>query len=186
MQKTRSHTALVALCEGALMIALAQILSYLKFYELPQGGAVTLGLTPLFLYYVRWGFGPSMLASAAYAVLQLFLDGAFAYTWQAIILDYLLAFTAMGLGGLCWKMKGGFYWGALVATIARFIFNYIAGATVWAEWMPENFFGMTMTTPWFYSALYNGFYAVINLALACIVIFLLQKTSLRRYIGPAR
>ena len=40
--------------------------------------------------------------------------------------------------------------GALVATVARFIFNYIAGATVWASSMPENFFGMTMTTPWFY------------------------------------
>ena len=186
MTKTRSHTALLALCEGALMIALAQLLSYLKFYELPNGGSITLGLTPLFLYYARWGFGPSMLASAAYAVLQLLLDGAYAWGWQSILLDYLVAFAAMGLGGLCWKMKGGVYWGALVATIARFIFNYIAGATVWADSMPENFFGMTMTTPWFYSAIYNGLYGVLNLALACIVIFLLQRTALRRYIAPAR
>lgn len=186
MQKTTSHTALRAMCEGALMLALAQVLSYLKFYELPQGGAITLGLMPLFLYFVRWGFGPSMLVSVAYAVLQLLLDGVFAMTWQAIVLDYLLAFSAMGLGGLCWKLKGGFYWGALTATVARFVFNYIAGATIWAEWMPEEFFGMTMTTPWLYSALYNGFYAVCNLVLACVVIALLQRTSLRRWIAPAR
>ena len=127
-----------------------------------------------------------MLVSTAYAVLQLLLDGAYAWGWQSILLDYLVAYAAMGLGGLCWKLKDGFYWGALVATVARFVFNYIAGATVWASSMPENFFGMTMTTPWLYSALYNGFYAVINLALACIVVFLLQKTALRRYIAPAR
>jgi thiamine transporter len=41
---------------------------------------------------------------------------------------------------------------------ARFAVHYVVGATIWAEWMPEEFFGMTMTTPWFYSLLYNGSY----------------------------
>lgn len=66
-----------------------------------------------------------MLTSLAYAVLQLIFDGAYAWSWQAIIGDYLVAFTALGLGGLCWKMKGGFYWGALLGTLARFVSNYL-------------------------------------------------------------
>ena len=39
--------------------------------------------------------------------------------------------------------------------------------------MPEEFFGMTMTTPWFYSLLYNGAYmlpdALITLAAAALL-----------------
>ena len=34
-KKTKSRVALRVLCEGALMVALAQILSYLKLWELP-------------------------------------------------------------------------------------------------------------------------------------------------------
>ena len=64
------------LCEAAIMIALAQLLGYIKFYELPQGGAITLSMLPIFLFCSRWGFGPGMLASFAFSLLQLFLDGA--------------------------------------------------------------------------------------------------------------
>ena len=68
---TKSHLRLKCLCEGALLVALAQVLGYLKLYELPNGGSITLGMFPIFFYCVRWGFGPGMLASFAYALLQL-------------------------------------------------------------------------------------------------------------------
>lgn len=42
MTQTKSHLRLRALCEGAIFIALAQVLSYLKLYELPQGGSITI------------------------------------------------------------------------------------------------------------------------------------------------
>ena len=76
-KKTKSRVALRVLCEGALMVALAQILSYLKLWELPQGGSVTIGMFPIFLFCIRWGFGPGMLASVVFSVLQLVLDGAY-------------------------------------------------------------------------------------------------------------
>ena len=47
--------------------------------------------------------------------------------------------------------------------------------------MPEVFFGMTMTTPWFYSLLYNGFYMVIDMVL-CLVIFGLLSRPLGNYL----
>ena len=39
----------------------------------------------------------------------------------------------------------------------------------------NHFFGMTMTTPWFYSFLYNGSYMVIDMALCLLVGALLWK-----------
>jgi len=40
----KSKLTLRCLCEAAIMIALAQLLGYIKFYELPQGGAITLSM----------------------------------------------------------------------------------------------------------------------------------------------
>ena len=65
--------------------------------------------------------------------------------------------------------------------LARFLVHYVVGATVWAEYMPETFFNMTMTTPWFYSLLYNGFYMAIDIAL-CLVIFALLLKPMHKYL----
>ena len=182
MTKTKnSHLALRALCEGAIMVALAQILGYIKLYELPQGGSVNLAMLPIFLYCSRWGFGPGMLVSVVFSVLQLMFDGAYAYTWQAMIGDYLLAFSVLGVAGLFHKLRFGFFMGAVAGVILRFFSHYVTGATVWREWMPEEFFGMTMTTPWFYSFLYNGFYMLIDLLLVVLVGMLAWK-RLGKYI----
>ena len=170
-----------ALCEGAIMVALAQVLSMLKLWELPQGGSVTIGMLPIFLYCARWGFGPGMLASTAYAVLQLIFDSAFAYGWQSIIGDYLVAFAVLGVAGVFSRSKLGFFWGTVAGCVARFLVHYVVGATVWAEYMPEQFFGMTMTTPWFYSFLYNGSYMVIDMVI-CLIVGLLLWKPMGKYI----
>lgn len=167
--QTNTRKNMLCLVEGALLVALAQILSYLKLWELPQGGSVTIGMLPIFLYCARWGFGPGMLASFAYALLQLLLDGAYAWGWQSMIGDYILAFAVLGVAGIFAKMKGGFFLGTIAGCVARFLVHWIVGATIWAEYMPEEFFGMTMTSPWFYSVLYNGSYMLLDLILILVV-----------------
>ena len=173
--KKNSHLTLRALCEGAIFVALAQVLGYIKLFELPQGGSVGIGMLPIFLYCARWGFGPGMLASVVYSILQLLLDGAYAFGWQSMLGDYIFAFSVLGLAGLVSNVKGGYFIGTVVGSVARFIVHYVVGATVWAEYMPETFFGMTMTTPWFYSALYNGGYMVVDMALCLLIGALLWK-----------
>ncbi|MCI7741941.1 MAG: energy-coupled thiamine transporter ThiT [Clostridiales bacterium] len=179
--KTNTHLKLRALCEGAIFVALAQVISYLKFFELPQGGSITVGMLPIFLFCARWGFGPGMLASITYSLLQLLLDGAYAWGWQSMIGDYILAFSVLGLAGLFHKQKYGFFTGTVVGCVARFLVAYVVGATIWAEYMPESFFGMTMTTPWFYSALYNGSYMLIDMIL-CLAVGALLWKPLGKYI----
>ena len=173
--KSYSHLKLRALCEGAIFVALAQVLGYIKLFELPQGGSVGIGMLPIFIYCARWGFGPGMLASFAYSVLQLLLDGAYAWGWQSILGDYILAFTVLGFAGLFHKQKYGFFIGSAVGSAARFIVHYLTGVLVWGEYMPETFFGMTMTTPWFYSALYNGSYMALDLVMCLLIGWLLWK-----------
>ena len=95
----KSHMRVRALCEGAVLVAVAQILSYLKLWEMPWGGSVVLSMIPLVLYAVRWGLGAGLLGGFAFGVLQFMFDGGFAIGWQSIVGDYLVAFTVLGLAG---------------------------------------------------------------------------------------
>ena len=174
---SKSHLKLCALCEGAILVAMAQVLGYLKLFELPQGGSITVGMLPIFLYCIRWGFLRGMLASSAYAVLQLIFDGAYAWGWQSMIGDYLLAFMVLGVAGAFWKQKHSFFIGATVGSLARFMVHLVVGATIWAAYMPDSFFGMTMTSPWLYSFLYNGSYMAIDYLLILLIGAVLQKST---------
>lgn len=169
------------LCEGGLMVVLAQVLGYIKLWEMPWGGSICLSMLPIFLFAVRWGLAEGLMAGFVLGVLQFMFDGGFALGWQSIIGDYLAAFTVLGLAGIFMGKKGGIFWGTLLGSAARFLVHYVVGATIWAEYMPENFFGMTMTTPWFYSLLYNGFYMVIDMAL-CLAIFAILYKPMNKYL----
>lgn len=176
-----SHKKLRALCEGAVFIAIAQVLGYLKFFELPQGGSITISMLPIFIYCARWGFGPGLLASFVFSLLQLFLDVTYAIGWQSIIGDYILAFTVLGIAGLFHRQKYGFFVGTILGSLARFLVHLVVGATIWAEYMPPEFFGMTMTGPWLYSGLYNGSFMAIDMAV-CLIIGAVLWKPLGRYI----
>ena len=169
-----------ALTEGAILIALAEILSFLPFYKLPWGGSIDLAMLPIIIACVRWGFGPGMLVSIAHALLQTLFEGGIAIGWESILGDFLIAYMVLGVAGV---FKGKFCLGATVACTLRFLVHYVVGATIWAEYMPEEFFGMTMTTPWIYSALYNGAYMLPDLLMILVAYMLLSKTPLARYLN---
>ena len=176
-----THLTLRALCEGAVLVVLAQILSLLKIWEMPWGGSICLSMLPIFLYACRWGVGRGLAAGFVLGVLQFMYDGGFALGWQSIIGDYLVAFTVLGAAGVFRGRRWSIFAGTFLGSAARFLVHYVVGATVWAEYMPETFFGMTMTTPWLYSLLYNGFYMVIDMVL-CLVIFGAVSVPLRKYL----
>ena len=169
-----------SLCEGAIMVAIAQILSYIKLWEMPWGGSIVLAMVPIILFSVRWGLGSGLLAGFVFGVLQFMFDGGFAIGWQSIIGDYLLAFTVLGLAGLMKGKKLGVFWGTLIGGVARFLVHYVVGATIWAAYMPETFFGMTMTSPWIYSLLYNIAYMGPNIIIT-LVIFGLLYVPMKQY-----
>ena len=104
---TKSHLRTRMLCEGALMVALAQILGYLKLAEAPNGGSITFAMFPIILFAVRWGLRPGLMAGFLFGLLQLIFDGAYAWGWQSMLLDYLVAFTPWGWPGYSAGNPGG-------------------------------------------------------------------------------
>ena len=170
-----SHRSVRALCEGAILVAAAQLLSYLRLWRMPWGGSVVLAMVPIVLYAIRWGFARGLFAGFVFGILQFTLDGGFAIGWQSIIGDYLLAYTAVGFAGLCRGKKGAVFTGTLLGGGVRFLVHFAVGATVWAAYMPEEFFGMTMTSPWLYSLLYNLAYMIPNIAVTLLVFAVLYR-----------
>ncbi|MCI5929073.1 MAG: energy-coupled thiamine transporter ThiT [Pseudoflavonifractor capillosus] len=176
--KARLYTRM--LCEGAIMVALALVLNQLKIFRLPNGGSITLEMLPIFFYAVRWGVGPGLLAGFAFGLLQMFIDGAVAWGWQSLLLDYLVAFTPLGLAGLFKGKQWGIFAGTVLGSVVRFIVHFISGITIYAIVAPTELFNMTFTSPWMYSLAYNGSYMAIDMAL-CLVVFGLLYKPLKRY-----
>ncbi|MDR1620424.1 MAG: energy-coupled thiamine transporter ThiT [Clostridiales bacterium] len=135
-----------ALVYGALCVSLSFLLSYIKFFEMPQGGSITLGaMLPIALFANRFGLRDGLLAAFACGVLQFFQE-PIAVHWLSPALDYVLAFTCFGLAALFPKSLPI---GILVGGIGRILCSTISGALFFAEYAPA---GMN---PWIYSAIYN-------------------------------
>lgn len=186
--KENSKKKIYSLTLSAVFIALATALSLIKVYELPLGGSVTLlSMLPIVavscMLGIKWGFA----AAFVYSLIQLLfgvMGGLFAWGLTprslvgAIILDYILPFTLLGLGGIFAK-KGslGIVAGTALALVARFLCHLLSGAIIfdiWCEW----------ESVWFYSLCYNGSYMLPELIITVIGAAILFKIpQIKKLIG---
>ncbi len=180
---TVTHLRVRMLCEGAIMVALAQILSYIKLMELPNGGSLTPAMFPILLFAVRWGLGSGLMAGFAFGLLQLIFDGAYAWGWQSMLLDYLVAFTPLGLAGLFKGKRWGIFPGTVLGCAARFVVHYISGVTIYKIVAPTQLLGTTFDNPVLYSIVYNGSYMLPNTILALAIAGLLYPALKKYYAG---
>ena len=181
----KTHLNVRALCEGAILIAIAQILGYIKLFPMwPNGGSITLAAFPIALYAVRWGLGRGLIASFAFGLLQMIFDGAYAWGWQSMLLDYLLAFTPLGLAGLFKGKSWGIFPGILLGNFGRFIVHYVSGVTIYRIYEPTEIPGIgTFDGAELYSLVYNGSYMLPCALLALIVAALLYVPMKRYFAG---
>ena len=171
------------LCEGAIMVALAQILSYIKIMELPNGGSLTPAMFPIILFAVRWGLTPGLMAGFTFGLLQLIFDGAYAWGWQSMLLDYLVAFPPLGLAGLFKGKKWGIFAGTVLGCLGRFIVHFISGITIYRIYAPTEILGTVFDEPNLYSLAYNGSYMLPNTILALVIAGLLYAPLKKFYVG---
>ena len=181
MKNSRTSTRM--LCEGAVMVALAQILSYLKLLQLPNGGSLTPAMFPILFFAVRWGLSSGLLAGFAFGLLQLMFDGAYAWGWQSMLLDYLVAFTPLGLAGLFKGKKWGIFVGTVLGCFGRFVVHFISGITIYKIVAPTELLGTVFDNPTLYSIVYNGVYMLPNTILALGIAALLYPALKKYYVG---
>ena len=126
------------LVEGALMIAMAFVLSYIKLYDMPMGGSITLEMIPLVIMGLRHGVKWGTFTAAVHGIIQLILGFSnvmYCATIPAMIgcvlLDYLFAFTVLGLAGLFLPLFKNKLIGAAVGTAIcgalRFLCSFLSG-----------------------------------------------------------
>ena len=166
------------LAEAAVMLAVATVLSLIKFIDLPYGGSVTVAcMLPVVIISYRHGIKFGLLTGFVFGLIQQLLGLntlSYVTTWQSIIavimLDYIIAFMLIGLGGMFRKLSSqanALLLGTIVVCILRYICHVISGATVWA--------GLSIPTnaALIYSIGYNATYmipeAIITAAVAYYV-----------------
>ena len=176
--KTRTSSGAVTkkLVVSAMGIALSMVTSYIKVWEMPMGGSVTL-LSMLFICLIGYWYGPKygLLAGAAYGVLQFIVD-PYMLSLPQVFLDYPLAFGALGLSGFFSNKKYGLQAGYVIGVFGRFLCSLLSGVIFFASYAPE---GMN---PWAYSALYQGSYMSAEAVITLVVISIPPVTKALKYV----
>ena len=131
------------LTECSIMIALAAVLSVIKLVDMPYGGSVTpAAMFPILLFAYRHGTGWGFACATIYGVVQQLLgleNLSHFTTWQSlvgiILLDYIVAYAAVGLGGIfrraIKKQSVALLYGALLVSLIRYVCHVISGAILW-------------------------------------------------------
>ena len=203
------------LTESAMLLSVAivlELVSKMFIPELPFGGQVTLvSMLPVVLISYRHGVKWGLVSGTAYAMIEMaigaktvtaaFQPGYFGdevLILNALImclLDYLVAFTVLGLGGIFRdriENRGkALCCGAIVALGARYIAHIFSGYILFAGWA-EWFFTQEGFPAWgaalvdslsptalgmLYSIVYNGMYMIPEMILTAVAAVLIARNS---------
>ena len=165
---------------AAICIAMSFALSYLRIVTMPQGGSITIAsLLPLMIYSYMFGTKKGVFAGFIYGILQAFQDPAILHPAQ-FLLDYPLAFSAIGLAGMFANNKAlrfpqiRFALGALVAAAGRFLMHFLSGIFAFGYFA-------TIQPVWLYSLVYQAGYVLPDIAIAIVagVLVFSSKTFVR-------
>lgn len=167
---TKNTTRQLVYCAAA--IALATVTSMIKLFSLPMGGAVTL-LSMFFIALIGYWYGPvtGLITGIAYGLLQFIIEPYF-LTLPQVIVDYPLAFGALGLSGFFYKSKNGLAIGYIVGVIGRFFFTFLSGMLFFGAYAAD--YGMSAFV---YSFTYNGSYLFAE---ALITLLLIQLPPVKK------
>ena len=179
MTKTYSKTRVLVEC--ALMIAVGTVLANIKIYTLPNGGSVTLfSMLPFVLISFRHGVKWGLFTGFVNSLLQMLLGfwapptPTFIYFLGEVLLDYLVAFMALGTAGFFAKgfknRTVGVAVGTFVAGFLRFMCSFLSGVLVWGN-LSE---GLSV---WTYSLVYNASYMLPETLLTVVAAVLLCRAA---------
>ena len=165
-QDTTPHvkTQRMVYCAGAM--ALSLVTSFIKFASLPFGGSITL-FSMLFICLIGYVFGlrTGIMTGVAYGILQ-FIMNPYIFAPIQVLLDYPLAFGALGLSGFFRNKKHGLVAGYITGVMGRYLFHVISGYIFFASYAPEG------TNSMIYTLVYNATYILPELIVTVIILYM--------------
>mgnify|MGYP000965365481 CR=1 FL=1 len=186
----QNHRLLV-LVEGAIIVAFAMALNYIPHTVGVSAIEVQFGLIPFGVYAMRRGLMPTLAAGLVWGLLDMFLrgipGGSVLNATQGII-EYPIAFTVVGLGGIIaasfqHNLKRGrkgtasvvLVGSIIIAGVAKYFFHFIAGIIFWGSYAPKG------QPVWLYSLIVNGGSALVSILLASIVLVIVLQIAPRLF-----
>ena len=156
---------------ASVCIAWSYALSFIKFFTMGvNGGSITFAsLLPLMIFAYFFGTKKGVFAGVIYGVLQ-FLQSPQVYQGMQVLLDYPIAFGAIGLAGIFKNAKFTknefikFALGAIVCVTLRYTAHVLSGYYVFSSWAWEGYGALA------YSVVYNLF-CFVDLAIVLIPAF---------------
>lgn len=160
------HITTRQLMFSAMAMALGTVTSMIKLFDAPMGGSVTL-CSMLFIVLIGYWYGPKVgiLTGVAYGILQLVID-PYILSLPQMIVDYPLAFGALGTSGFFANSKNGLQKGYLLGIFGRWVFAFLSGYIFFAYYAWDGW------NPAAYSAVYNLSYIGIEGVITLILISL--------------
>lgn len=158
--------------KSAILIAIAFALNQITFVKMPQGGSVT-PFSMLFIVLVGYLFGAKqgILSGVVFGLLDLLINPYVIHPIQ-MLLDYPLAFGALGIGALLRNKKHGLIKSYLVGIAGRFIVSSISGLIFFLDITNGLWIGV------YTAIMYNFTYIAVEGAITLVVLFIPPITKL--------
>jgi thiamine transporter len=189
--KKRSNTLFIV--EVAVFTALAYLLDFfanvLSFKIWPEGGSVSIAMVPIFIMAYRWGIKGGVLTGFLMGLLQFIMGYSQIFTIVQGIIDYFIAFAAVGFAGIFASQvkkavheHKGRKWityavlGAFIGSALRFVCHFISGVVFFGSYAPK---GQPVAV---YSILYNGTYMLPSFILSAIIVVLVISAAPRKMV----
>ena len=205
MKKENTQKLTVSAMMIAVATALAAICAVISFLNLPWGGGFTIcSMLPIiivsYMYGVKWG----LFTGGVYAIIQMILGNGtiaalfiptedsfmgFGAAITICLIDYVLAYTALGLGGVFRKsIKNkalALCLGCVLAISVRYVCHIVSGYIFYgmyaewffgeadiiaglgaSKWVLSTFSGKALSLV--YSIVYNGCYMIPELIITAL------------------
>ena len=164
----KAKTATKQLVFSGVAMALAMVTSEIKFARLPFGGSVTL-FSMLFVVLIGYWYGAKagLLTGFAYGLLQFVINPVFYSPWQLLV-DYPLAFGALGLSGFFSDRKQGLLKGYIAGVLGRYLFTALSGGIFFGAYAPTQTPVGLLTYTLGYNASYIAPESVITIIILAI------------------
>lgn len=172
-----------AMVTSAVLVALSIALNQVIIFRMPQGGSITaFSMLPIVVCAYIYGVRRGVMAGMCVGLIDLIFNPYVIHPIQ-MLLDYPLAFGALGFAGLLRNRKSGLISGYIVGLLSRYLCSVLSGIIFFGQYAPEGFNAFTWSV--YYNITYLGVEGVLTVAVLCIPAVRKAVGQLKKQTGAA-